>query len=243
MVCSERGRSQFKRRGGPRERSQYRSKDMSNIECYYCGEKGHVQNRCPNLKEDLVNLKKLQEKMRGKAKLEDEDESDANVIDGGDVFLTKSALESVNDSIEGQNSWVLDSAASMHICKDKNSFDTLHSHGNYGFITVGNRLILPGEKDKKNICCLIGCSVLGTTNDSKSVEFYAFKYEVTLCHHFVHPNMISLFSLDVQALLHLKEPTVLLRCREMDRKVVESALEDSKREYAEKARVAAPQLP
>jgi len=33
---------------------------------------------------------------------------------------------------------VLDSAASMHICKDKNSFDTLHSHGNYGYITIGN---------------------------------------------------------------------------------------------------------
>jgi len=67
--------------------------------------------------------------------------------------------------------------------------------------------------------------------------------KLLFCHHFVHPNTISLFSLDVQALLHLKEPTVLLRCREMDRKVVESVLEDSKREYVEKAKVAAPQLP
>ena len=31
----------------------------------------------------------------------------------------------------------------------------------------GNRLILQGEKDKENIYCLIGCSVVGTTNDSK----------------------------------------------------------------------------
>ncbi|KAJ8425833.1 hypothetical protein Cgig2_021300 [Carnegiea gigantea] len=46
----------------------------------------------------------------------------------------------------------------------------------------------------------------------------------------------------VQALLRLKEPAILLRCREMDRKVVESALEDSKREYAEKAKVAAPTI-
>ncbi|KAJ8446990.1 hypothetical protein Cgig2_033559 [Carnegiea gigantea] len=65
--------------------------------------------------------------MRGKAKLEDEDDSDANVIDKGDVFLAESAQESVDDS--GQNFWVLDSAASTHIYKDKSSFDTLHSYG------------------------------------------------------------------------------------------------------------------
>ena len=41
-------------------------------------------------------------------------------------------------NISCSDSWVLDSSASMHICKDKNSFDTLHSHGNYGYITVGN---------------------------------------------------------------------------------------------------------
>ncbi|KAJ8426843.1 hypothetical protein Cgig2_025248 [Carnegiea gigantea] len=86
----------------------------------------------------VLSERKLQEKIRGKAKLEDEDDSYAYVIDGGDVFLAKSAQESVDDSIKGQNSWVLDSAASIHICKDKNSFDTLHSHGNYGYITVDN---------------------------------------------------------------------------------------------------------
>ncbi|KAJ8421194.1 hypothetical protein Cgig2_025311 [Carnegiea gigantea] len=104
MACLERGRSQSKRRGGPRERSQYRPKDIGNVECYYCEEKGHVQNRCPKLKKDLANLKKLQEKMRGKAKLEDEDDSNANVIDGGDVFFTQSAKDRVDDSIDGQNS-------------------------------------------------------------------------------------------------------------------------------------------
>ena len=71
-------------------------------------------------------------------KLQDEDNSNANVIDGGDVLLAKSANEIVEGSIEGQNSWVLDSTASMHICKDKSSFDTLCSHGEYGYITVGN---------------------------------------------------------------------------------------------------------
>ena len=76
--------------------------------------------------------------MRGKANLEGENNSDANLTDEGDLFLAKSTKERVDDFIKGQNSWVLDSAASMHVCKDENSFDTLHSHGNYGYITVGN---------------------------------------------------------------------------------------------------------
>ncbi|KAK4359544.1 hypothetical protein RND71_021773 [Anisodus tanguticus] len=46
----------------------------------------------------------------------------------------------------------------------------------------------------------------------------------------------------VQSLLRLKEPSVLLRCREMDVSVVKSVVEDAKREYAEKAKVRAPNI-
>ncbi|KAL5738934.1 hypothetical protein ACOSQ2_028114 [Xanthoceras sorbifolium] len=46
----------------------------------------------------------------------------------------------------------------------------------------------------------------------------------------------------VQSLLRLKEPAVLLRCREVDKKIVESVVEDAKREYAEKAKVQAPRI-
>ncbi|XP_021767354.1 V-type proton ATPase subunit E1-like [Chenopodium quinoa] len=49
-------------------------------------------------------------------------------------------------------------------------------------------------------------------------------------------------ALIVQGLLRLKEPSLLLRCREMDKKAVEYVLEDSKREYAEKAKVQAPTI-
>ncbi|KMT06492.1 hypothetical protein BVRB_7g156680 [Beta vulgaris subsp. vulgaris] len=49
-------------------------------------------------------------------------------------------------------------------------------------------------------------------------------------------------ALIVQSLLRLKESSVLLRCREMDKKVVESVLEDSKREYVEKANLRAPAI-
>ncbi|KNA23446.1 hypothetical protein SOVF_024530 isoform C [Spinacia oleracea] len=51
-----------------------------------------------------------------------------------------------------------------------------------------------------------------------------------------------LHALILQSLLRLKEPSVLLRCREVDKKAVESVLEDCKREYAEKTQVRAPTI-
>ena len=46
-------------------------RDMSNIQCYYCGENGHVQVRCKQMKE---NLKKLRDMNKDGAN------SQANVI-------------------------------------------------------------------------------------------------------------------------------------------------------------------
>ncbi|XP_077239283.1 V-type proton ATPase subunit E-like [Tasmannia lanceolata] len=46
----------------------------------------------------------------------------------------------------------------------------------------------------------------------------------------------------VQSLLRLKEPSVLLRCREADHGLVKSVLEEAKKEYAEKANVHAPNV-
>ncbi|RZC82606.1 hypothetical protein C5167_045389 [Papaver somniferum] len=46
----------------------------------------------------------------------------------------------------------------------------------------------------------------------------------------------------VQSLLRLEEPAVLLRCREVDRALVQSILEKATQEYAEKAKVQAPKV-
>ena len=60
MVESERGRNHSRRHDGPRERSKSQlrpQRDMSNIQCYYYGENGHVQVRCKQMKEDLKKLR------------------------------------------------------------------------------------------------------------------------------------------------------------------------------------------
>ncbi|XP_022643203.1 V-type proton ATPase subunit E2-like [Vigna radiata var. radiata] len=46
----------------------------------------------------------------------------------------------------------------------------------------------------------------------------------------------------IQGLLRLREPSVLIRCRESDRKLVESLIEEAKKEYSEKANVQAPKI-
>ncbi|XP_076937965.1 V-type proton ATPase subunit E2-like [Bidens hawaiensis] len=46
----------------------------------------------------------------------------------------------------------------------------------------------------------------------------------------------------VQSLMRLREPSVLLRCREIDLSLVESAIEEAKREYASKIQVQAPMV-
>ncbi|KAL8102087.1 hypothetical protein AgCh_026828 [Apium graveolens] len=46
----------------------------------------------------------------------------------------------------------------------------------------------------------------------------------------------------LQSLLRLKEPAVLLRCREIDVSLVESVLEEAKREYTEKAKLQTPSI-
>ncbi|KAF8703731.1 hypothetical protein HU200_031817 [Digitaria exilis] len=46
----------------------------------------------------------------------------------------------------------------------------------------------------------------------------------------------------VQGLLRLREPALVLRCREADRSLVEAVLEVAKKEYAEKAKVNLPKI-
>lgn len=58
--------------------------------------------------------------------------------------------------------------------------------------------------------------------------------------HHVYKGLLK--DLIVQSLLRLKEPAVLLRCREHDLSLVESVLESAAEEYAEKANVSPPEI-
>ncbi|MCE7766532.1 hypothetical protein GQL56_28285, partial [Pseudomonas putida] len=58
--------------------------------------------------------------------------------------------------------------------------------------------------------------------------------------HHIYEKLLQ--DLIVQSLLRLKEPCVLLRCREDDVSLVEGFLDAAKEEYAEKAQVHSPEV-
>lgn len=135
---SERGRTKS-RRDDPRSRSKSRSRDYSNVDCYYCHEVGHLKYNCSKLKEDLKNLKQLQGKL-GKTKM-DEGRDSANVVYDveNEMLLTHDVKEDVS-----RDKWVLDSSASIHVCREKAMFDTLQQGCDFGHINMGSDLKVEG---------------------------------------------------------------------------------------------------
>ncbi|GJR94867.1 retrovirus-related pol polyprotein from transposon TNT 1-94 [Tanacetum coccineum] len=98
------GRGRNFQRSSSKGRSKSRmggDRDMRVVECYYCGDKGHMQVRCPQFREDLKSLRDS----KGKKKV---DGGEMNVVDnGGDEFLM---MENSMDGIlrEEKPKWVLD---------------------------------------------------------------------------------------------------------------------------------------
>ena len=128
MCIRDRSRARNDLQG--RSKSRLSKKDMSTVECYYCGETGHMQMFCPNFKEDLRSFKE----MKGKNKVEDAHST--HVIEDGEFLMASD--DTVFDLMMNKLEWVMDSVASMHICKDRAMFDTLCTDEDLGNIIVGN---------------------------------------------------------------------------------------------------------
>ncbi|GJU39151.1 retrovirus-related pol polyprotein from transposon TNT 1-94 [Tanacetum coccineum] len=118
LLADDSGRGRNFQRGSSKGRSKSRmggDRDMSVVECYYCGDKGHMQVRCPQFLDN-----------------------------GGDEFLM---TETPMDGIlrEEKPKWVLDNAASSHICNDRAMFETLNGKGQFGEIKVGSKQMMKIE--------------------------------------------------------------------------------------------------
>nr|GEV12695.1 retrovirus-related Pol polyprotein from transposon TNT 1-94 [Tanacetum cinerariifolium] len=135
LVTDDSGRGRNFQRGSSKGRSKSRmvgDRDMSVVECYYCGDKGHMQVRCPKFQDNLKSLRDS----KGKKKV---DGGEMNAIDnGGDEFLM---TETPMDGIlrEEKPKWVLDNAASSHICNNRAMFETLNEKGQFDEIKVGSK--------------------------------------------------------------------------------------------------------
>nr|GEV19280.1 retrovirus-related Pol polyprotein from transposon TNT 1-94 [Tanacetum cinerariifolium] len=135
LVVDDFGRGRNFQRGSSKGRSKSR---MGGVECYYCGDKGHMQVRCPQFCKDLKSLRDS----KGRKKV---DSGEMNAVDnGGDEFLM---TETTMDGIlrEKKPKWVLDNATSSHICNDRAMYETLNDKGQFGEIKVGSKHMMKIE--------------------------------------------------------------------------------------------------
>ncbi|PWA39861.1 Retrovirus-related Pol polyprotein from transposon TNT 1-94 [Artemisia annua] len=138
LVADDSGRGRKFHRSSSKRHSKSRmggDRDMIVVKCYYCGENGHMQVRCPQFREDLKSLRDS----KGRKKV---DGGEMNVVDnGGDEFLmTKTSMDGILR--EEKPKWVFDNAASSHICNDRAMFETLNNKGQFGEIKVGSKQMM-----------------------------------------------------------------------------------------------------
>ena len=105
------------------------------------------------MKEDLKKLRDMNK---------DDANSQTNVVksveDEDDVFLA------TNDGV-AKTKWMMDSAVSKHICRDRDMFDTLKIDGEFSHFKLGH-LELRWQKNKGNLYYLNG-QALKRNHDSK----------------------------------------------------------------------------
>ncbi|CAH9120743.1 unnamed protein product [Cuscuta epithymum] len=127
FVTEDRGRNQNKfqgYRGKSRSKSRSRFKDM---ECHYCGKKGHIKKHCFKLKKDKKNG----------------NNSDVKNDNNGDrvAAATPGDLVIVHDDVINFSShdtdWVVDTGASLHVTSKKEFFSS-YTPGDFGVLRMGN---------------------------------------------------------------------------------------------------------
>jgi hypothetical protein len=104
--------------------SRSKSRRRKDINCYKCGNKGHMKRDCPDRKKNNDN------KNEGSSK-------SANVVKNNSDDADGDILSVASTSEHPMNSWILDSACSYHVTPNRDWFDTYMSV-NSGIVTMGN---------------------------------------------------------------------------------------------------------
>lgn len=127
FVTEDRGRSQNKThgyRGKSRSKSRSRFKDM---ECHYCGKKGHIKKHCFKLKKDRKN--------GNNSDVKNDNNSDrVAAATPGDLVVVHEDM--INFSSHDTD-WVVDTGASLHVTSKKEFFSS-YIPGDFGILRMGN---------------------------------------------------------------------------------------------------------
>ena len=115
-----------------------RSRASGGPVCFYCGESGHIKKFCEEWKKKIEEeekkgkMKQNEESsffcQRAKSRFDSDSESEVECI----------ALASQASTVEHSNHWVIDSAASHHMCNDSSAMRNLKELDTSQQIKVGN---------------------------------------------------------------------------------------------------------
>lgn len=148
-ALNARGRSQ--QRGKSQERGRGRSKSRSNkdVECYYCGKKGHTKKQCFKLKNDkrdkakdsdVADAKAIVPVSKGKSsvKIEEIHSTHGDDSDGEVLFLSSLDAHALHaGSFADMHSWIIDSGASFHVTPYRDLF-VKYTRGSNGVVFLGD---------------------------------------------------------------------------------------------------------
>ncbi|VFQ72576.1 unnamed protein product [Cuscuta campestris] len=128
LVTEHRGRNANRdQRGRGKSRSKSKSR-YKNVECHYCHNTGHIKKNCFKWKRD--------NKAKGKNEKEDEGGDRVSTADLVDDLIFVTDADVVN-AVSDDQSWVIDSGATLHVTPRKEFFTSLKS-GSFGKLKMGN---------------------------------------------------------------------------------------------------------
>ncbi|VFQ86020.1 unnamed protein product, partial [Cuscuta campestris] len=128
LVTEHRGRNANRdQRGRGKSRSKSKSR-YKNVECHYCHNTGHIKKNCFKWKRD--------NKAKGKNEKKDEGGDRVSTADLVDDLIFVTDADVVN-AVSDDQSWVIDSGATLHVTPRKEFFTSLKS-GSFGKLKMGN---------------------------------------------------------------------------------------------------------
>lgn len=140
-ALNARGRSQQRGRSQDKEKSRSKSRSKKDIECYYCGKKGHMKKQCFKWKKDKKEGKEEASEQKGKSTVKIEELNSVTQGNASDDDVLFSSSLDVHTLLAGDTSdmksWIIDSGASFHVTPYRECF-AKYCGGRQGVVYLGN---------------------------------------------------------------------------------------------------------
>ena len=121
-----------------KQENAFAAKKNKMFKCHHCGKPGHIKKNCWSLKNSGGNGSK-----HSPSNFKEKEKSNCAEVKGENVSLFAAHISSIDDGNLVNNSWIVDSGATCHMCNDKHLF-TEYSNAEHVNVALGNGYTLKG---------------------------------------------------------------------------------------------------